>query len=180
MPSRSSDDHMAGAVAVLLHDRLVALRWIQRLAHESSSEYELTATGAKMLQALGVDIEATRALRRRFAYGCLDWSGRRLHPFDTLVGAGKPDLRRRTRPLDANPRRSFHCNYRDSRNVTNAHEEQSAEQIGNGWTYSKSWPHRTSIVPNVPRHRCTEAQGATAEQLRFEVQIEPAFRAVQQ
>ena len=51
----------------------------RRLAHESSSEYELTATGAKMFQALGVDIEATRALRRRFAYGCLDWSERRPH-----------------------------------------------------------------------------------------------------
>jgi hypothetical protein len=32
-----------------------------------------------MLQALGVDIEATRALRRRFAYGCLGWSERRPH-----------------------------------------------------------------------------------------------------
>jgi hypothetical protein len=32
-----------------------------------------------MLQALGVDIEATRTLRRRFAYGCLDWSERRPH-----------------------------------------------------------------------------------------------------
>ena len=32
-----------------------------------------------MLQALGIDIDATRALRRRFAYGCLDWSERRPH-----------------------------------------------------------------------------------------------------
>jgi hypothetical protein len=28
-------DYMAGAIAVLLHDRFVALRWIQRLAHEN-------------------------------------------------------------------------------------------------------------------------------------------------
>jgi DNA-binding transcriptional ArsR family regulator len=78
--ARTCYDHMAGAVAVLLHDRFVALRWIQRLAYESSSgEYELTATGTKMLQAFGVDLEATRALRRRFAYGCLDWSERRPH-----------------------------------------------------------------------------------------------------
>ena len=32
-----------------------------------------------MLQALGIDIDATRALRRRFAHGCLDWSERRPH-----------------------------------------------------------------------------------------------------
>jgi DNA-binding transcriptional ArsR family regulator len=77
--ARTCYDHMAGAVAVLLHDRFVALRWIQRVAHESGSEYELTAPGAKSLQALGIDIDATRALRRRFAYGCLDWSERRPH-----------------------------------------------------------------------------------------------------
>lgn len=41
--ARTCYDHMAGAVAVLLHDRFVALRWIQRVAHESGSEYELTA-----------------------------------------------------------------------------------------------------------------------------------------
>jgi hypothetical protein len=31
------------------------------------------------LTALGIDIEATRALRRRFAYACVDWSERRPH-----------------------------------------------------------------------------------------------------
>ena len=77
--ARTCYDHMAGAVAVLLHDRFVASRWIQRVSHKSGCEYELTAPGASLLQALGIDIEATRALRRRFAYGCLDWSERRPH-----------------------------------------------------------------------------------------------------
>ena len=31
------------------------------------------------ISAMGVDVIAARALRRRFAYGCLDWSERRLH-----------------------------------------------------------------------------------------------------
>jgi len=31
------------------------------------------------LTELGIDVEATRALRRRFAYGCVDWSERRPH-----------------------------------------------------------------------------------------------------
>ena len=77
--ARTCYDHMAGAVAVLLHDRFVASRWIQRVAHKSGCEYELTAPGASLLHALGIDIEATRALRRRFAYGCLDWSEQRPH-----------------------------------------------------------------------------------------------------
>ena len=77
--ARTCYDHMAGAVAVLLHDRFVASRWIQRVAHKSGCEYELTAPGASLLHALGIDVEATRALRRRFAYACLDWSERRPH-----------------------------------------------------------------------------------------------------
>jgi DNA-binding transcriptional ArsR family regulator len=77
--ARTCYDHMAGAVAVLLHDRFVASRWIQQVAHKSGCEYELTAPGASLLQALGIDIEAARALRRRFAFGCLDWSERRPH-----------------------------------------------------------------------------------------------------
>lgn len=35
--------------------------------------------GAKAFEALGVDLEAARTLRRRFAYACLDWSERRPH-----------------------------------------------------------------------------------------------------
>jgi hypothetical protein len=39
------------------------------------------------LQDLGVDIEAARVLRRRFAYGCLDWSERRPHVGGALGAA---------------------------------------------------------------------------------------------
>lgn len=35
--------------------------------------------GAAAFEALGIDIDAVRALRRRFAFGCLDWSERRAH-----------------------------------------------------------------------------------------------------
>jgi DNA-binding transcriptional ArsR family regulator len=77
--ARSCYDHMAGAVAVLLHDRFIALRWIDRNVKETGTSYELTPLGSKVLQALGFDIEAVRTLRRRFAYGCLDWSERQPH-----------------------------------------------------------------------------------------------------
>ncbi|MGH8193577.1 MAG: ArsR/SmtB family transcription factor [Woeseiaceae bacterium] len=76
--ARTCYDHMAGAVAVSLHDRFVELGW---LANDSAGDnaYDLTRDGAQALEDLGVDIEASRALRRRFAYACLDWSERRPH-----------------------------------------------------------------------------------------------------
>ena len=70
-------DHMAGHLGVLLHDRFNQLKW---LAHASNSDaYDLTTEGVKAVDALGIDIEEIRKLRRRFAYACLDWSERRPH-----------------------------------------------------------------------------------------------------
>jgi DNA-binding transcriptional ArsR family regulator len=70
--ARTCYDHMAGTLGVVLHDRLQELCWI-------SSAYKLTSHGEKAFQALGIDVDATRALRRRFAGPCLDWSERRPH-----------------------------------------------------------------------------------------------------
>jgi hypothetical protein len=70
--ARTCYDHMAGTLGVQLHDRFQALRWL-------SDSYDLTGKGTQACEALGVDIDATRALRRRFACACLDWSERRPH-----------------------------------------------------------------------------------------------------
>jgi DNA-binding transcriptional ArsR family regulator len=75
--ARTCYDHMAGTVAVALHDRLKALKWVT--AGSPGGEYTLTTAGATALDALGIDLESTRALRRRFAFACLDWSERRPH-----------------------------------------------------------------------------------------------------
>jgi len=40
---------------------------------------DLTINGTTAFEALGVDVDATRTLRRRFAYACVDWSERRPH-----------------------------------------------------------------------------------------------------
>ena len=77
--ARTCYDHMAGAVAVGLHDQFLALRWMGPSSPESRGAYELTRPGTTALQALGIDIEAAWVLRRRFAYSCLDWSERRPH-----------------------------------------------------------------------------------------------------
>jgi len=72
--ARTCYDHLAGTSGVLLHDRLAALGWLL-----TGAAYDVTPRGNKALEALGIDIEATRALRRRFACACLDWSERRPH-----------------------------------------------------------------------------------------------------
>jgi hypothetical protein len=41
--------------------------------------YDITPDRAKAFEALGIDVEATRARRRRFAFACVDWSERRPH-----------------------------------------------------------------------------------------------------
>jgi DNA-binding transcriptional ArsR family regulator len=74
--ARTCYDHLAGAVAVSLHDRFRALGWLETAADD---QYELSAAGAKAVASLGVDVEAMRTLRRRFAYACLDWSERQPH-----------------------------------------------------------------------------------------------------
>ena len=72
-------DHLAGQLGVSLHDRFKELKWLSRAASDSEDSYELTADGVKALESLGLDVEETRKLRRRFAYACLDWSERRPH-----------------------------------------------------------------------------------------------------
>ncbi|HTU33275.1 MAG TPA: metalloregulator ArsR/SmtB family transcription factor [Candidatus Acidoferrum sp.] len=76
--ARSCYDHLAGALGVSLHDRLRALGWLSPVTGEDQS-YGVTPKGVKGFQDLGIDIEATRGLRRRFAFACLDWSERRPH-----------------------------------------------------------------------------------------------------
>ena len=70
--ARTCYDHMAGTLAVSLHDRFHELGWF-------SSSYEMTQEGSKAFESLGIDVDAVRLQRRRFAYACLDWSERRPH-----------------------------------------------------------------------------------------------------
>jgi len=76
--ARTCYDHIAGTLGVSLHDRFTALGWLSAGA-VGANGYDLTPHGAKAFDALGIDVVATRALRRRFAYACLDWSERRPH-----------------------------------------------------------------------------------------------------
>jgi DNA-binding transcriptional ArsR family regulator len=79
--ARTCYDHIAGRIAVALHDRLKQLAWLTDLTDGTGGgdSYDVTATGARALTELGIDVAATRLLRRRFAYACVDWSERRPH-----------------------------------------------------------------------------------------------------
>lgn len=73
--ARTCYDHIAGTLGVSLRDRFEALGWLSG----GDPAYELTPKGIQALQAMGIDVESARTLRRRFAFGCLDWSERRSH-----------------------------------------------------------------------------------------------------
>ncbi|MGA9852609.1 MAG: helix-turn-helix transcriptional regulator [Gammaproteobacteria bacterium] len=76
--ARTCYDHMAGTLAVALHDRCLELEWLSTDTSENGA-YDVTQNGTKALESLGMNIEAVRTSRRRFAYACLDWSERRPH-----------------------------------------------------------------------------------------------------
>src|SRR5215467_5850988 len=77
--ARTCYDHIAGTLGVSLHYRFLSLGWLKAKRPSNSYEYDLTPSGTKSFVALGMDLEAFCALRRRFAFACLDWSERRFH-----------------------------------------------------------------------------------------------------
>jgi DNA-binding transcriptional ArsR family regulator len=84
--ARTCYDHIAGVLGVGLHDRFQTLGWVT--AHTTKDNAcDLTPRGTKAFTALGMDVQATRNLRRRFAYSCVDWSERRPHLGGALAAA---------------------------------------------------------------------------------------------
>ena len=83
--ARSCYDHLAGALGVALHQSLLDLGWFRQASDPGA--YELTPAGSEGFALLGLEVEALRAQRRRFACACLDWSERRPHLAGAL-GAG--------------------------------------------------------------------------------------------
>lgn len=71
--ARTCYDHMAGEVAVQLHNQLLKLAWLT-----GENDYQLSSPGLAALTQLGVDCTPAPS-RRRFACDCLDWSERKAH-----------------------------------------------------------------------------------------------------
>lgn len=100
--ARTCYDHIAGALGVALFDRFTAARWLTADPAAPDGACALTPAGAKALAALGIDVDALRGTRRRFAYGCVDWSERRPH-LGGALGAAVLDLALRKRWLRRQP-----------------------------------------------------------------------------
>jgi DNA-binding transcriptional ArsR family regulator len=85
--ARTCYDHIAGTLGVGLHDRMQTMDWLMADGKGFRGGYELTRKGAAALAAMGIDVAAMRAMRRRFAFACLDWSERRPHVGGALGAA---------------------------------------------------------------------------------------------
>lgn len=77
--ARTCYDHIAGTVGVALRDRFTELGWLATRSIGTDETYEVSSNGASAFTSLGIDLEAARSQRRRFAFGCLDWTERRYH-----------------------------------------------------------------------------------------------------
>ncbi|WP_022883951.1 ArsR/SmtB family transcription factor [Glaciibacter superstes] len=79
--ARSCYDHLAGAAALAIADRLIHDEAIAPL--ENGANGTVAATGHPIFTALEMDVEPVVASRRPLVRGCLDWTQRRPH----LAGA---------------------------------------------------------------------------------------------
>jgi DNA-binding transcriptional ArsR family regulator len=78
--ARSCYDHIAGTLGVRLNDRLLALGWFTAAPEPGRRRCRLPDHAAGTAGSdPHVDVVAARALRRRFAFACLDRSERRPH-----------------------------------------------------------------------------------------------------
>ncbi|HTX64805.1 MAG TPA: winged helix-turn-helix domain-containing protein [Opitutaceae bacterium] len=93
--ARTCYDHLAGAVGVRLLDRWLEGGWVRAAPDAADRDYELTPAGTQAFADLGIDATAARSRRRRFAYGCLDWSERRPHLGGALAAAFLQEALRR-------------------------------------------------------------------------------------
>lgn len=84
--ARTCYDHMAGTLAVLLHDRMLEAGWLLA-SEQGDQQYVLSETGERFFEGLGIEVNTLSSLRRRFACSCLDWSMRRPHLGGSLGAA---------------------------------------------------------------------------------------------
>jgi len=73
--ARTCYDHLAGVLAIGVRNNLLRKGALRR----RKGAFVVTSEGTRFLQALDIDVDALRRLRRSFAHGCLDWTERHQH-----------------------------------------------------------------------------------------------------
>ena len=86
--ARTCYDHLAGVAEVALFDEILNRGWLEQTESQDSPRvsYHLTPLGQQALAGKGVDLTPSSS-KRRFAYGCTDWTERRLHVGGALGAA---------------------------------------------------------------------------------------------
>ena len=78
--ARTCYHHLAGIAGVELLEQLLARGWLEpEESQDSRTSYRPTTLGLQELHHRGIEAIPTTNSRRRFAYGCMDWTERRLH-----------------------------------------------------------------------------------------------------
>ena len=79
--ARTCYDHLAGMAGVRLFRQLLDRGWIESSGPEvlPKPDYRLTERGAAALEKRGIDTASIEKAKRRFAYGCTDWTERGRH-----------------------------------------------------------------------------------------------------
>jgi DNA-binding transcriptional ArsR family regulator len=73
--ARTCYDHLAGRIGVAIAEALQRKRYVLRRGRQ----FEITPAGKHWMRRFGIDVDAARQSRRKFAVSCLDWSERRPH-----------------------------------------------------------------------------------------------------
>jgi DNA-binding transcriptional ArsR family regulator len=81
--ARTCYDHLAGELGVAILRSLCARNYLRPHA----KDFQLSPPGDVFLRGIGVDVPSPGSGRRRFAYGCLDWSHRVPHLGGALAAA---------------------------------------------------------------------------------------------
>jgi DNA-binding transcriptional ArsR family regulator len=81
--ARTCYDHLAGVLAIALRNELTH----QGILRTQRDAFLVTAKGKKVLRGFEIDIDQLRALRRKFAPPCLDWTERYHHVAGSLGAA---------------------------------------------------------------------------------------------
>ncbi|MGC8609530.1 MAG: ArsR/SmtB family transcription factor [Thermoplasmata archaeon] len=76
--ARTCYDHLAGEVGVYFLEEMLKRKWIV-MENPEKPTYKLTISGMEDLTSRGVSIPIRADSKRIFAYGCRDWTVKKLH-----------------------------------------------------------------------------------------------------
>ncbi|HEV7782245.1 MAG TPA: winged helix-turn-helix domain-containing protein [Chitinophagaceae bacterium] len=73
--ARTCYDHLAGRTGVLITRAMLQ----KKVFTDKKDRYDVSPTGIKWFQEIGISVDEVREMKRKFAYPCLDWSERKPH-----------------------------------------------------------------------------------------------------